>query len=148
MIIIKNKKAYYEYNILEEYVSGIVLLSSEIKPLINNKVSLNESYCFLDNGEIFIKGMYISENELVGKYDSHKTTRVRKLLLKKGEIKTIDKKISQKGMTLIPLDIHTNATGLIKVRIALAKGKKLYDKKNTIKERDIKRDLSRELNSK
>ena len=89
--------------------------------------------------------MYISENNLVGKYDSHKPNRIRKLLLNKSEIKVITKKINQKGMTLIPLNIHKNKTGLIKVKIALAKGKKLYDKKNVIKDRDTKRDLNREL---
>jgi SsrA-binding protein len=145
MVITKNKKAYWEYTILNEYVTGIVLVSSELKPLINNNVSLNESYCVIDDGEVFIKGMYISENNLVGKYDSHNPSRIRKLLLNKNEIKVISKKINQKGMTLIPLNIHKNKTGLIKVKIALAKGKKLYDKKNVIKDRDIKRDLNREL---
>jgi SsrA-binding protein len=145
MVIAKNKKAYWEYTILSEYVTGIVLVGSELKPLISNKVSLNESYCVIDDGEVFIKGMYISENNLVGKYDSHNPSRIRKLLLNKNEIKVISKKISQKGMTLIPLNIHKNKTGLIKVKIALAKGKKLYDKKNVIKDRDIKRDLNREL---
>ena len=145
MVITKNKKAYWEYTILNEYVTGIVLVGSELKPLINNKVSLNESYCVIDDGEVFIKGMYISENNLVGKYDSHNPSRIRKLLLNKNEIKVISKKINQKGMTLIPLNIHKNKTGLIKVKIALAKGKKLYDKKNVIKDRDIKRDLNREL---
>jgi SsrA-binding protein len=145
MVITKNKKAYWEYTILNEYVTGIVLVGSELKPLINNKVSLNESYCIVDNDEVFIKGMYISENNLVGKYDSHKPNRIRKLLLNKSEIKSIIKKINQKGMTLIPLNIHKNKTGLIKVKIALAKGKKLYDKKNVIKDRDTKRDLNREL---
>ena len=145
MVITKNKKAYWEYTILDEYVSGIILLGSELKPLINNKVSLNESYCIIDDGEVFIKGMYISENNLVGKYDSHNPNRIRKLLLNKKEINVITKKITQKGMTLIPLNIHKNKTGLIKVKIALARGKKLYDKKNIIKDRDIKRDLNREL---
>jgi SsrA-binding protein len=145
MVITKNKKAYWEYTIISEYVTGIVLVGSELKPLISNKVSLNESYCVIDDGEVFIKGMYISENNLVGKYDSHNPSRIRKLLLNKNEIKVISKKISQKGMTLIPLNIHKNKTGLIKVKIALAKGKKLYDKKNVIKDRDIKRDLNREL---
>jgi len=145
MVITKNKKAYWEYTILDEYVTGIVLVGSEIKPLINNKVSLNESYCIIDDGEVFIKGMYISENNLVGKYDSHIPNRIRKLLLNKKEINVITKKINQKGMTLIPLNIHKNKTGLIKVKIALARGKKLYDKKNIIKDRDIKRDLNREL---
>tara|TARA_B110000444_G_C18795263_1_gene574503 strand:+ start:812 stop:1267 length:456 start_codon:yes stop_codon:yes gene_type:complete len=147
MVIVKNKKAYWEYTILDEYDAGIVLVGSELKPLVSGKVSLNESYCMIDNNEVFIKGMYISENNLVGKYDSHNTSRNRKLLLNKKEIKVIIKKINQKGMTLIPLNIHTNKTGLIKIKIALAKGKKLYDKKNVIKDRDTKRDLNRELKS-
>lgn len=145
MVITKNKKAYYEYEILDEYTAGIVLFGSEIKPLINNKASLNESYCYIKDGEVFLKGLYIAEYELVGKYDSHNPLRVRKLLLNKNEIKTIEKKISQKGMTLIPLNIHTNKTGLIKLKIGMAKGKKLHDKKQTIKDRDINRETNREL---
>jgi len=140
MVITKNKKAYWEYTILNEYVTGIVLVSSELKPLINNNVSLNESYCVIDDGEVFIKGMYISENNLVGKYDSHNPSRIRKLLLNKNEIKVISKKINQKGMTLIPLNIHKNKTGLIKVKIALAKGKKLYDKREDLKQKSMQRD--------
>lgn len=145
MVISKNKKAYYEYTIVDEYTAGIVLFGSELKPLVNNKVSLNEAYCYIKDGEVFIKGMHIAEYQLVGKYDSHDPTRVRKLLLNKKEIKTIEKKISQKGMTLIPLNVHTSETGLVKLTIALAKGKKLHDKKDTIKDRDIKRDTNREL---
>ena len=145
MVISKNKKAYYEYNILDEYTAGIMLVGSELKPLVNNKVSLSEAYCYIKDGEVFIKGMHIAEYQLVGKYDTHNPTRVRKLLLNKKEIKTIEKKIAQKGMTLIPLNVHTTKTGLIKLSIGLAKGKKLHDKKESIKDRDVKRDTDREL---
>jgi len=145
MIIAKNKKAYFEYQILDEYVAGIMLVGSEMKPLVNNKVSLTEAYCFIQDNEVFIKGMHIAEYQLVGKYDTHEPTRTRKLLLKKKEILKIQKNINQKGMTLIPLNIHTNETGLIKVKIGLAKGKNLHDKKNTIKDRDIKIETNREL---
>lgn len=145
MIINKNKKAYHEYQIIEEFTAGIVLVGSELKPLVNNKVSISESYCYIKDNEIFIKGMHIAEYELVGKYDTHNPTRVRKLLLNKKEIKDIQKKIEQKGMTIIPLNIHKNATGLIKVKIALARGKKLHDKRQSIKSRDISIDINREI---
>lgn len=145
MIINKNKKAYHEYQIIEEFTAGIVLVGSELKPLVNNKVSISESYCYIKDNEIFIKGMHIAEYELVGKYDTHNPTRVRKLLLNKKEIKDIQKKIEQKGMTIIPLNIHKNATGLIKVKIALARGKKLHDKRQSIKSRDISIDVNREI---
>jgi SsrA-binding protein len=145
MVITKNKKAYFEYKIIDEYVTGIVLVGSEMKPIKNREVSINEAYCFIQDKEVFIKGMHIAEYQLVGKYDTHEPTRTRKLLLKKKEIIQIQKKIAQKGMTLIPLNIHTTSTGLIKVKIGLAKGKKLHDKKDTIKNRDIKRETDREL---
>ena len=145
MIINKNKKAYHEYQIIEEFTAGIVLVGSELKPLVNNKVSIGESYCYIKDNEIFIKGMHIAEYELVGRYDTHNPTRVRKLLLNKKEIKDIQKKIEQKGMTIIPLNIHKNATGLIKMKIALAKGKKLHDKRQSIKSRDISIDINREI---
>lgn len=145
MVITKNRKAHYEYTILDEFIAGVMLVGSELKPLMNNKVSLNEAYCFVSDGEVFIKGMHIAEYQLVGKYDTHEPTRTRKLLLNKREIKQIEKKITQKGMTLIPINIHTNKTGLVKVKIGLGKGKKIHDKKNSIKDRDIKRDTDREL---
>tara|TARA_R100000908_G_C3746648_1_gene141854 strand:+ start:1064 stop:1510 length:447 start_codon:yes stop_codon:yes gene_type:complete len=145
MVIAKNKKSTWEYKIIDEFVAGIVLLGSEMKPIRNYGVSINEAYCFVQDNEVLIKGMHISNNGLVNKYDAHDPNRIRKLLLNKKEIVQIQKKISQKGMTLIPLNVHITKTGLIKVKIALGKGKKLHDKKNTIKDRDIKIETDREL---
>jgi SsrA-binding protein len=145
MIISRNKKSAFEYHILDEYVAGIVLFGSEVKSIANNKVSLNESYCYINNGEIFIKNMHISTCESANQYDMHDPIRVRKLLLNKKEITTLNKKVQEKGMTLVPINIHKTKTGLIKIKIGLAKGKKLYDKKETIKERDINIETNRQL---
>lgn len=145
MVIAKNKKSTYEYHIIDEFIAGVVLVGSEMKPIRNSEVSISEAYCFIQDNEVFIKGMHVAEYQLVGKYDTHEPNRTRKLLLNKKEINQIEKKIAQKGMTLIPLNIHTTSTGLIKIKIALGRGKKTHDKKNTIKDRDIKRDTDREL---
>ncbi len=142
-IINKNKKAYFSYIILEDYIAGIQLLGSEVKSIKASKVSISESHCLIHNGEMFIRGMHVSEYKQSGKYQNHELTRERKLLLNKSEIVKIGVKVSQKGMTLIPLNIHTTNTGLIKIKIGLGKGKKLYDKKMTIKERDLDRDTER-----
>ena len=144
MVINKNKRAYFEYKIIDEFVTGIVLLGSEMKPIRNSEVSISEAYCFVQDGEVFIKGMHVAEYQLVGKYDTHEPTRTRKLLLNRKEINQIQKKITQKGMTLVPLNIHTTTTGLIKIKIGLGKGKKLYDKRQTVKDRDAKIDIDRE----
>ena len=144
MILNKNKRAYYEYKFTDEFITGIVLLGSEMKPIRNNEVSISEAYCFVQDGEVFIKGMHVSEYKLSGKYDTHEPLRTRKLLLNRKEINQIQNKISQKGMTLIPINIHTTETGLVKLKIGLGKGKKLYDKRETLKSRDIKIDIDRE----
>lgn len=145
MVIAKNKKGYWEYKIIDEFVTGIVLVGSEMKPIRNSEVSIGEAYCYVQDNEVFIKGMHVAEYQLVGKYDTHEPTRTRKLLLNRKEITQIQKKIAQKGMTLIPLNIHTTDTGLIKVKIGLGKGKKLYDKRETVKARDISIDINREI---
>jgi SsrA-binding protein len=144
-LINKNKKAYYEYNVIEKYIAGIKLLGSEVKPLRNHEVSINESYCFINDGEIFIKNMYIKPHTLANKYDNHDPYRDRKLLLNKKEILKLKTSIESKGMTIIPLDLHETKTGLVKITLGLCKGKKLHDKRNTIKERDISRELDRKF---
>ena len=144
MILNKNKKCYYEYKIIDEFVTGIVLFGSEMKPIKNSEVSISEAYCFIQDNEVFIKGMHVAEYQLVGKYDTHEPTRTRKLLLNRKEINQIQKKIVQKGMTLIPLNIHTTDTGLIKLKIGLGKGKKLYDKRSELKSKNIDMDIDRE----
>jgi SsrA-binding protein len=145
MTILKNKKAFFEFNILERYTAGIELKGSEVKSIKNAKVSLGESYCFIENGEIFIKNMHVSEHEQGGKANNHNPVRDRKLLLKKKEISNLNDDVKQKGLTIIPLEIILTTTGLIKLSIGLAKGKKLYDKRETTKLRDLDRESKREI---
>ena len=145
-ILTNNKKAYFNFSIITEYQCGIKLLGSEIKPIINNKTSITEAYCYIDNNEVFIKGMYVGEYSGVNKYDAHNPTRVKKLLLHKKEIIRIKKELNENGMTLIPLNIHTDNNGLIKLKLGLCKGKNVRDKRESIKDRDIKIETQRELN--
>jgi len=141
-LLSKNKKVRFEYNILKEYTAGVKLLGSEIKPIKNSLSTINESYCYLKDGEIFIKGMNVPlTND--GAY-VHKPLRDRKLLLNKKEISNIESQIGQKGLTIVVLSINQTKTGLIKVKIATAKGKKLYDKRDTLKKRDIDIQIKRE----
>jgi SsrA-binding protein len=136
-INIINKKAKFEYEFLQTVTCGIQLLGSEVKSIRQGKVSISESYCYINNGEMFIKGMNISD---YGYGSFHETTRDRKLLLKKKEIKELDSKLIN-GLTIIPYRLFINEKGLIKVEIVLAKGKKLYDKRESIKKRDIERNI-------
>jgi len=146
MIISRNKKSTFEYHILDEYVAGIVLFGSEVKSIANHKVSLNEAYCYINDGEIFIKNMHVSTCESSNKYDMHDPIRVRKLLLNKKEITTLNKKVQEKGMTLVPINIHKTKTGLIKIKIGLGKGKKLYDKRTELKSKTIDMEIKRQIN--
>jgi SsrA-binding protein len=138
-----NKKAFHEYQILEKIVCGIILVGSEVKSIKNGKASLAEAYCFISNGEIFIKGMNVTPHKEGGIHNNHEPLRDRKLLLKKKEIIKLHEKSSQKGLTIIPLELILTKTGFIKLEIGLAKGKNLYDKRNSLKEKDIKRELER-----
>ena len=144
-IIIKNKKAYYEYQILAKYIAGVKLQGSEVKSVKNSKVSISEAYCFIENDEIFIRGMHIVEHKEGGMNNNHIPVRDRKLLLKKKEIIKLKENISQKGLTIVPLEVILSDTGFIKIQISLAKGKNLYDKRNSIKDKDLKRELERNL---
>lgn len=144
-LLIKNKKAYFEYQILEKYTAGIKLKGSEVKSMRAGKISISEAYCFISNGEIFIKGMHISERKEGGKYNNHEPNRDRKLLLTKKEILELDEKITKKGLTIIPLEIILTDIGFFKIEIGLAKGKNLYDKRHSIKEKDVNREIQRSL---
>lgn len=144
-LITKNKKAYFEYNILEKHTAGIQLQGSEVKSIRLGKVSIAEAYCFISNGEIFIKGMHIAEHKEAGKHYNHPPLRDKKLLMKKKEILKLFENISEKGLTIVPLEVILSNTGFVKIEIGLGKGKKLYDKRASIKEKDIKRDLDRNL---
>ena len=139
-IITKNRKAYFNYTILEKHLAGLVLLGSEVKSIRNNKVSISEAYCLITAGnEIFIKHMFIGENKQSGIYN-HQPLRDRKLLLKKKEIIKLSQKLIN-GLTIVPLELILGNTGLIKLQIGLAKGKNTINKKAVIKDRDAKREL-------
>jgi len=142
-LIIKNNKAYYEYSILEKVVAGIQLKGSEVKSVKMSNVTISEAYCFIQDNEIFIKNMHISEHKQGGVHNNHEPLRDRKLLLKKKEILSLSEKVKQKGLTIIPLEVILSKTGFVKIEIGLAKGKNLYDKRVSIKEKDLKRDLER-----
>ena len=136
-VICQNKRAHYDYFIEDVYECGIVLSGTEIKSVRLGKASVNESFCYIKDGEVYIDNMHISKYEQ-GNIYNHDPDRKRKLLLHKSEILKISHAVNRDGYTLIPLDVHL-ANGFAKVNIALAKGKKLYDKRESIKERDISR---------
>ena len=141
-IYIKNKPATFEFAIEDKLVAGMVLTGSEIKSIRDSRVSFNDSYCLFNDGELFVKNLYISEYKHAG-YAQHNPTRERKLLLNKKELKKWFAKIKEKGLTIIPLAIFVNEKGFAKIEIGLGRGKKLHDKRETIKNRDLDRDLKR-----
>jgi SsrA-binding protein len=147
-VIVKNKKSSYEYEFIEQITAGIKLFGSEIKSIRNHKVSISESYVYIKNGEVYIKGMHISEYKQSGIHTNHEPTRLRKLLLNKREILKLDDSIQQKGLTIVPISVIINNKGLVKIEIALCRGKKIHDKRNDLKDKDIKREVDRELNIK
>ena len=142
-IDIKNKKARFKYELLEEYTAGIVLTGTEIKSIRNSKASITESFCeFNENEELFAVNMYIEEYAFGSRFN-HQPRGSRKLLLNKKELKKLNKEIKKSGLTIVPLKLYINDKGFAKMLIALARGKKLYDKRETIKDRDNKRNLDR-----
>lgn len=142
-INIKNKKAFFEYQIIDKFIAGIELKGTEIKSIREGKATITEGFCFFKNNELWIKGMHITEYKL-GTYANHEPKRERKLLLNYQELNKISKKIQDQGITIIPLRLFISKKGWAKIEISTAKGKKLHDKRNTIKERDVKRDIERE----
>lgn len=140
-VSIVNKKVKFEYFFVETFVVGIKLQGSEVKSISDSKVSMVDTYCYFKNGELYVKGMNISTDNT--SY-SHEPTRERKLLMKKKELRKLEKELIN-GLTIVPYRLYRNETGLIKLEIVLAKGKKLWDKRETIKDRDINRDLKRGL---
>jgi len=139
---IKNRSAFHEYFFDNKYVAGIVLTGTEVKSLRAGKASFNDSYCIIHKGEIWIKSLHIAEYSH-GTVNNHDPVRDRKLLLQKREINKIEAKLKEKGYTLIPLLIFFNDENLVKVEIGLGKGKKLHDKRETIKKRDVEREMKR-----
>jgi SsrA-binding protein len=144
MAEIKNRSAYHEFFIDAKYEAGMVLLGTEVKSIRNGKVSFNDSYCLLHKGEVWIKSLHIAEYTH-GNINNHDPVRDRKLLLRKREIDRIESKLKEKGYTLIPLRIYFNEKALVKIEIGLAKGKKLHDKRDTIRQKDAEREMKRHL---
>ena len=141
---LKNRSAYFEYFIDNKYEAGMVLLGTEVKSLRSGRASFNDAYCLIHKGEIWLKSLHIAEYSH-GTVNNHDPIRDRKLLLQKREIKKIEAKLKEKGYTLIPLRIFYNEKGLAKIEIGLAKGKKLHDKRETIKKRETDREIKRLL---
>jgi SsrA-binding protein len=139
---IKNRSAFHEYFFDNKYVAGIVLTGTEVKSLREGKASFNDSYCIIHKGEMWLKSLHIAEYSH-GTTNNHDPIRDRKLLLQKREINKIEGKLKEKGYTLIPLLIFFNEKNLVKVEIGLGKGKKLHDKRETIKKRDVEREMKR-----
>ncbi|MEO6135955.1 MAG: SsrA-binding protein [Ginsengibacter sp.] len=139
---ISNRKAYYEYNIETKYIAGLVLSGTEIKSLRMGKASFNDSYCIFFKGELFVKSLHISEYNF-GTIYNHPPMQERKLLLHKKELRKLENKIKEKGFTIVPLKIFINEKGFAKMEIGLGKGKKIYDKRETIKSRESERDVKR-----
>ncbi|MCU0336016.1 MAG: SsrA-binding protein SmpB [Chitinophagaceae bacterium] len=141
-MIINNKQAYHEYFIEQSFVAGLVLSGTEVKSLRAGKASFNDAYCFFHKGELFIKSLHISEYKL-GTIYNHLPTQERKLLLTKKELRKLEGKMKEKGYTIVPLKIFFAESGYAKIEIGLGKGKKLHDKRDTIKQRDADRELRR-----
>jgi len=141
-INIRNKKASFEYHFIDKYVTGIVLQGSEIKSIRDGKVNLQASYCVVHKEEAFVKELHISPYKHASHFN-HEPKRERKLLLSKREIRKLAAKSQEKGLTIVPVRLFVTNKGLAKLEIALAKGKKLHDKRHEIKEKDLKKDLDR-----
>lgn len=142
MAELKNRQAFHDYFIDAKYEAGMVLLGTEVKSLRDGKASFNDSYCIIHKGEVWIKSLHIAEYSH-GTVNNHEPLRDRKLLLQKREIKKIESKLKEKGYTLVPLRIFFNEKGLAKIEIGLAKGKKHYDKRETLRQKDAEREMKR-----
>ena len=141
-ILIDNRKANYNYFLLEEYVAGIALIGCEVKSIRNRDVNMSDSYCTFVGNELIIKNMHISPYKNSGlTYKDYDPKRDRKLLLTKRELRKLQKDVQAKGYTIVPVNLYTNDKGLVKLTIAMAKGKHTYDKSQTIKERDLDREM-------
>ena len=139
-----NRQAYYNYYIEDKYEAGIVLLGTEVKSVRDGKVSFNDAFCLFEKNELWVRGLYIAEYAL-GTSNNHIAVHDRKLLLTKRELKKLQMKMKEKGLTIVPLKVFFNDKNLVKVEIGLAKGKKVHDKRETIKERDTQKEIKRYL---
>ncbi|HEY9561187.1 MAG TPA: SsrA-binding protein SmpB [Anseongella sp.] len=143
-IHIKNKKAHFEYHILDRYVAGLMLLGTEIKSIREGKANINDAFCSFIGDVLYVRNMHIAEYSH-GSFYNHESKRDRVLLLQKNELKKLRTKVNEKGLTIVPLRIFISDRGIAKLEISVAQGKKEYDKRQTIKERDTKREIDRRL---
>jgi SsrA-binding protein len=139
---ILNRKAKFEYQFLDTYEAGIVLTGTEIKSIRKGQANLRDAYCVFRDGELFVRSLFIAEYEQ-GNQFNHDTRRIRKLLLKHRELRKLEKRVKEKGFTIVPYRLYINERGFAKMEIALAQGKKSYDKRESIKQKDLKRDMAR-----
>jgi SsrA-binding protein len=141
-IQITNRRAAFEYHFEQEYDAGMILTGTEIKSIREGNVNLNDAYCLIENGELWVRNLYIAEYKL-GTASNHEPRRNRKLLLRKPELRKLERRVKEKGFTIVPYKLFISDRGYAKLTIELASGKKSYDKRETIKQRDDKRDLDR-----
>lgn len=141
---IKNKKAAFDYFVVDEYTAGIVLTGTEIKSIRAGKASLVDTFCYIYNGEIWVKGMNVSPY-FYGSYNNHEARRDRKLLLNRKEIRVLDDACKSPGFTIVPLRLYVDENGRAKLKIALCRGKKEYDKRQTLKEKEDRREMDRAI---
>jgi SsrA-binding protein len=139
---VRNKQATFNYELLDKFIAGIVLRGTEIKSIREGKVNLQDGYCYFSKGEMFVKGITITPYAQ-GTHYNHEAGRERKLLMKKSELLKLESKVEEKGLALIPVRLFINDRGLAKLEVGLGKGKKTHDKRESIKERDVKRELNR-----
>src|SRR5689334_15844643 len=140
--MIKNKKAAFEFHFIQTFTAGIVLTGTEVKSVREGKAAFSDSYCVMQNGDIWVKNLHINEYKQ-GSYNNHEPKRQRKLLLNKKELEKIQSKLREKGTTIIPVQLYFNERGYAKLDIAVARGKKLFDKRESIKEKDVRRQMQR-----
>jgi SsrA-binding protein len=145
--MMNNRQAYFNYHIEDKFVAGIVLLGTEVKSIRDGKLSFNDAFCLFDDGELWVRGLYIAEYSH-GTANNHIAVHDRKLLLNKRELKKLQLKLKDKGYTIIPLKVFFSDKGFVKVEIGLARGKKLHDKRNDLKEKDDRREVDRMLKRK
>ncbi|MFH0762226.1 MAG: SsrA-binding protein [Bacteroidota bacterium] len=143
-IHISNKQVFREYEILEKYTAGIVLTGTEIKSIRQGKASLSDSWCFFIKGELYVKGMQIAEYDL-GTHYNHNPGRDRKLLLNHTELLKLERKVKEKGFTIVTIELFLTDEGLAKLEIGLARGKAIHDKREDLKKKDVKRELARQM---
>ncbi len=144
-INIENRKAKFNYEFIDKYEAGIKLFGTEIKSIREGKAGIAESFCEFKNQELYIINMQIDEYKFGGQYYNHNAKRERKLLLKKKELRKLEKEVKNTGLTIIPVRLYINDAGFAKLKIALSRGRKLYDKRQNIKEKDVQRELDRKI---